>query len=154
MSKDLSLATLDQSVGRELGVTEWMQLGQKRIDEFAHCTGDDQWIHVDVTRAARESPFKSTIAHGYLTLALVGPAQLTTWIRPAGIATALNYGLDRVRFLAPVVSGARVRCRVKMVSVEAKGNGRQLITTETTVEIEGQEKPAVIANSLVMAVAE
>ena len=152
--KVLSLATLDQSVGQELGVTEWVRLGQERIDEFAHCTGDDQWIHVDAERAARESPFKSTIAHGYLTLSLVGPAQLTTWIRPAGIATALNYGLDRVRFLAPVVSGARVRCRVKMVSVEAKGKGRVLITTETTVEIEGQEKPAVIANSLVMAMAE
>ena len=153
-SAAMSLATLDQFVGKDLGVTEWMQLGQERIDEFAHCTGDDQWIHVDVERAARESPFKSTIAHGYFTLALVGPAQLTTWIRPAGIATALNYGLDRVRFLAPVVSGARVRCRVKMVSVEAKGKGRVLITTETTVEIEGQEKPAVIANSLVMAMAE
>jgi len=131
-----------------------MQLGQERIDEFAHCTGDDQWIHVDVDRAAGESPFKSTIAHGYLTLSLVGPAQLATWIRPAGIATALNYGLDRVRFLAPVISGACVRCRVKMVSVEAKGKGRVLITTETTVEIEGQEKPAVIANSLVMAMAQ
>jgi len=154
MSTALSLATLDQLAGQELGVSEWVQLGQKRIDEFAHCTGDDQWIHVDVERAARESPFKSTIAHGYLTLSLVGPAQLTTWIRPAGIATALNYGLDRVRFLAPVVSGARVRCRVKLVSVEAKGNGRVLITTETTVEIDGQDKPAVIANSLVMAMAE
>jgi len=154
MPSALSLATLDRFLGQELGVTEWMQLGQERIDEFAHCTGDDQWIHVDVERAARESPFKSTIAHGYLTLSLVGPAQLTTWIRPAGIATALNYGLDRVRFLAPVVSGARVRCRVKMASVEAKGKGRVLITTETTVEIEGQEKPALIANSLVMAMAE
>jgi acyl dehydratase len=154
MSRALSLATLDQFVGQELGATEWMQLGQQRINEFAHCTGDDQWIHVDVERAACESPFKSTIAHGYLTLSLVGPAQLTTWIRRAGIATALNYGLDRVRFLAPVVSGARVRCHVKMVSVEAKGKGRVLITTETTVEIEGHKKPAVIANSLVMAMAE
>ena len=154
MSTTLSLGTLDQFAGQELGVTEWTQLGQQRIDEFAHCTGDDQWIHVDVQRAARESPFKSTIAHGYLTLSLVGPAQLTTWIRPAGIATALNYGLDRVRFLAPVVSGARVRCRVKLVSVEAKDRGRVLITTETTVEIDGQERPAVIANSLVMAMTE
>ena len=154
MSTALSLATLGRFVGQELGVTDWMRLGQERIDEFAHCTGDDQWIHVDVQRASRESPFKSTIAHGYLTLALVGPAQLTTWIRPAGIATALNYGLDRVRFLAPVMSGARVRCRVKLNSVEAKGNGRQLVTTETAVEIEGQDKPAVIANSLVMAMAE
>ena len=153
MASKMTLATLDQFVGQEMGVTDWVQLDQKRIDEFAHCTGDDQWIHVDAERAARESPFKATIAHGYLTLSLVGPAQLTTWIRPAGITTALNYGLDRVRFVAAVVSGSRVRCRVKLVGVEAKDKGRVLITTETTVEIEGQDKPALIASSLAMAVA-
>jgi acyl dehydratase len=150
----MSLATLDRFVGQEVGVTDWVTLDQKRIDEFAHCTGDHQWLHVDVERAARESPFKKTIAHGYLTLSLVGPAQLAAWIRPAGIATALNYGLDRVRFVAAVTSGSRVRCRVKVVGVDPKDKGRVLITTETTVEIEGQEKPALIANSLVMAVAE
>jgi acyl dehydratase len=149
----MTLATLDHFVGKEVGVTHWAKLDQKRIDEFAHCPGDDQWIHVDPERAARDSPFKKTIAHGYLTLSLVGPAQLATWIRPAGIATALNYGLDRVRFIAAVTSGSRVRCHVKLVSVEPKDKGRTLITTETTVEIEGQDKPALIANSLVMAVA-
>ena len=154
MSVAMSLATLDRLVGQEVGTTDWVTLDQKRIDEFAHCTGDDQWIHVDAERAARESPFKKTIAHGYLTLSLVGPAQLVTWIRPAGIATALNYGLDRVRFVAAVTSGSRVRCHVKLVSVEPKDKGRVLITTETTVEVEGQDKPALIANSLVMAVAQ
>ncbi len=152
MNETLSLETMDRLVGQVLGVSSWVQLDQDRISQFAHCTGDDQWIHVDVERSARESPFGSTIAHGYLTLALVGPAALEVWIRPAGIRTALNYGIDRVRFLSPVPSGARVRSRVKLLSVEPKTEGRVLITTENTLEIEGSEKPALIANTLVMAV--
>jgi acyl dehydratase len=154
LSESLSLATIDRFVGRELGVSKWVSLDQRRIDEFAHCTGDDQWIHVDVDRAGRESPMRTTIAHGFLILSLVGPAALDVWIRPAGIATALNYGIDRARFIAPVPSGAQVRSRVKLLSVEPKGSGRILITTENTVEIEGQEKPALVANVLVMAVAD
>lgn len=150
--ESLTLETLAQRVGEELGVSKWITLDQPCIAEFAHCTGDDQWIHVDTERAARESPYGSTIAHGYLTLALVGPAALDVWIRPAKIPTALNYGLDRVRFMAPVPSGSRVRSRVKLLAVEAKGAGRMLITTENTIEIEGQSKPALIANSLTMAV--
>ena len=153
-SEAMSLATIDRFVGHELGVTPWVVMDQPRIDEFAHCTGDHQWIHVDRERAERESPFKSTIAHGYLSLSLVGPASLDVWIRPAGIATALNYGIDRVRFIAPVPAGARVRTRVKLVSAETKGKGRTLITTENTVEIEGQDKPALIASVLTMAVAD
>jgi acyl dehydratase len=148
---EMTLATLDQLVGQELGTSQWVVLDQASIAEFAHCTGDDQWIHVDVERAAQESPFGSTIAHGYLTLALVGPAALETWIRPARIPTALNYGLDRVRFLAPVPAGSRVRVRVKLISVEAKADRRFLITTENAIEIEGKDKPALIATSLVMA---
>jgi acyl dehydratase len=150
----LTLASIHRFVGRELGVSNWLKMDQKRILEFAHCTGDDQWIHIDVERAARESPFRSTIAHGYLTLSIVGPTSLEVWIRPAGIATALNYGIDRVRFIAPVPANARVRNRVKLLAVDPKGNGRILITTENTVEIEGQEKPALIANALTMAVVE
>jgi acyl dehydratase len=151
MKESLSLETMDRLVGQELGVSKWVQLDQERISEFAHCTGDDQWIHVDVERSVRESPFRSTIAHGYLTLALVGPAALEVWIRPADIGTALNYGIDRVRFLTPVPSGARVRNRVKLIAVEHKADGRVLITTENTIEIEGKDKPALIANTLVMA---
>jgi acyl dehydratase len=152
VGETLSVESMDRFVGRELGVSSWVQLDQSRISQFAHCTGDDQWIHVDVARSAREGPFGSTIAHGYLTLALVGPAALEVWIRPARIPTALNYGIDRVRFLSAVPSGARVRIRVKLLSVEPKAMGRTLITTENTVEIEGAEKPALIANTLVMAV--
>jgi acyl dehydratase len=155
MSTDaLTLASIHRFVGSELGVSDWVRIDQKRISEFAHCTGDDQWIHVDVERAARESPFKSTIAHGYLTLSIVGPTSLEVWIRPAGIATALNYGMDRVRFIAPVLVNTRVRNRVKLLAVDPKGNGRVLIATENTVEIEGQEKPALIAHALTMAVAD
>ena len=153
MPDTLSLATLDRFVGRELGVSQWVRMDQKRVDEFADCTGDRQWIHVDVERAARESPFGGTIAHGYLTLSTVGPAQLDVWIAPAGIGTALHYGLDRVRFLAPVRAGLNVRTRVKLVAVEGKGGGRTLVTTENTVEIEGQDKPALIATALTMVVA-
>jgi len=152
--KLLSLATLDRFVGRDLGVSSWIRMDQQRIAEFAQCTGDDQWIHVDVDRAARESPFKSTIAHGYLTLAIVGPTSLEVWIRPAGITAALNYGMDRVRFIAPVPSNSRVRNRIKLLGVDPKGGGRILITTANTIEIEGQEKPALIANALTMAVSE
>ena len=153
MNESLRLETMDRFVGRELGVSSWVLLDQGRICEFAHCTGDDQWIHVDVGRSARESLFGSTIAHGYLTLALVGPAALEVWIRPAGIATVLNYGIDRVRFLAPVPSGARVRNRVKLLAVDRKADGRVLISTESTIEVEGGDKPALIAQTLVMAMA-
>jgi acyl dehydratase len=153
MNESFSLETIDRLIGRELGVSSWVRLDQERISEFAHCTGDHQWIHVDVERSARESPFRSTIAHGYLTLSLIGPAALEVWIRPADIATALNYGIDRVRFLAPVPAGARVRNRVKLIAVERKPDGRVLITTENTIEIEGKDKPALIANTLVMAMA-
>ena len=146
----LSLATLDRFVGQELGVSQWVRMDQRRIDEFADCTGDRQWIHVDSERAKRESPFGGTIAHGFLTLSTVGPAQLEVWIGPAGIGTALHYGLDKVRFLAPVPAGRNVRTRVKLVAVEVKGGGRTLVTTENTVEIEGHDKPALIATALSM----
>jgi acyl dehydratase len=151
MQEAFSLDTMDKFIGKEIGVSSWVRLDQERVSGFAHCTGDDQWIHVDIDRAARESEFGSTIAHGYLTLALVGPASLEVWIRPAGIETALNYGIDRVRFLAPVRSGARVRNRVRLVALEPKGDGRVLVTTENTIEVEGESKPALVANTLVMA---
>jgi acyl dehydratase len=150
MPDTLSLATLDRFVGQELGASQWVRIDQQRVDKFAECTGDRQWIHVDVARAARESPYGGTIAHGYLTLSTVGPAQLEVWVAPAGIGTALHYGLDRVRFLAPVPVGRNVRTRIKLLATEEKDSGRTLVTTENTVEIEGQEKPALIATALTM----
>ena len=150
----LSLGNIQAFVGRELGASAWMTLDQQRIDEFADCTADRQWIHVDVERARRESPLGTTIAHGYLTLAMVAQSTFEVLVEPAGIAQALNYGLDRVRFLAPVKSGARVRNRIKLLAAEAKGEGRFLLTTENTIEIENEAKPALIAQVLVMAFAE
>jgi len=109
---DYSIATISQYVGQELGVSEWVTITQERINDFADFTGDHQWIHVDVERAKRESLFGTTIAHGYLTLSLAAALSMELGIIPAGVSQALNYGLDTVRFLAPVKSGSRVRDRV------------------------------------------
>ena len=142
-----SVSTISQFVGKELGVTEWMTIDQERIDGFADFTGDHQWIHVDVERARRESPFGSTIAHGYLTLSLAAAWQYELGIVPAGVSQALNYGLDRVRFVAPVKVGARIRDRVVLLAVEQQKKGRLLLKTRNTIEIEGETKPALIAET-------
>jgi acyl dehydratase len=147
----LSLDNVDAFVGRELGASSWTTLDQPRIDAFADCTEDRQWIHVDAERACRESPVGTTIAHGYLTLAMIAKSTFEVLVEPAGIGQALNYGLDRVRFLAPVKSGARVRNRIKLLAAEPKGDGRYLLTTENTIEIENETKPALVANVLVLA---
>jgi acyl dehydratase len=142
-----SLSTITQFVGQELGVTEWMTIDQERINGFADFTGDHQWIHVDVERARRESPFGSTIAHGYLTLSLAAAWQYELGIIPDGTSGALNYGLDRVRFLAPVKVGARIRDRVVLLAAEQQNKGRLLLKTRNTIEIEGETKPALIAET-------
>jgi acyl dehydratase len=136
----------------EATVTEWIEVGQDRIDEFARCTGDHQWIHVDVERARRESPFGTTIAHGYLTLALLAPMIGQAGLVPRDAKAALNYGLDRVRFVTPVKAGARVRGRISLASAEPQGEGRVLIKAQCVLEIEGAAKPAVVAEALCMAV--
>jgi acyl dehydratase len=137
-------------VGRELGVSDWLTVDQDRINQFADCTGDHQWIHVDVERAKRESPFGTTIAHGYLTLSLLPSLQQSAGVKMTGVKAAINYGLDRARFIAPVPAGARIRDHITLTSVEDKGGGRVLLTTRHTVEIEGEEKPAMIADTLAM----
>lgn len=147
----LSLDTLGDFIGQEIGVSGWETIDQPRIDAFAHNTGDRQWIHVDPERARRESPYGGTIAHGYLLLSLLAPATLELLIQPAGITTAINYGMDRLRFMAPVKAGARVRDRITLVGAEDKGGGRILITTGHTLEIEGEAKPALVAQVLSMA---
>ncbi|MBL8472588.1 MAG: MaoC family dehydratase [Rhodocyclaceae bacterium] len=141
---------IQQAIGQELGVSSWMEIDQARIDQFAVSTGDHQWIHVDTARAALESPLGATIAHGYLTLSMLAPAALEVFVGPWGITQALNYGLDRVRFLAPVKVGSRVRTRIKLIAAEDKGGGRILVTTENSMEIEGKDKPALIAQALAM----
>ena len=143
-----SLATITDFVGQELGVTEWMTIDQVRVNNYADFTGDHQWIHVDVERARRESPFGSTIAHGYLTLSLASAWQYELGIVPAGVSESLNYGLERVRFLAPVKVGSRIRDRVVLVAVESRDKGRLLLKTQNTIEIEGETRPALIAETL------
>src|SRR5579864_760746 len=105
------VSTLEQFVGQEMGVSDWLTIDQERINQFADCTGDHQWIHVDVERAKQQSPFGSTIAHGFLTLSLVVSLQAEVGVVPAGVSQVLNYGLDRVRFLTPVKVGSRIRNR-------------------------------------------
>ncbi|MFM0117761.1 MaoC family dehydratase [Paraburkholderia sp. RL18-101-BIB-B] len=147
------IATIDEFVGRELGVSDWVTVDQARIDAFAQCTGDQQWIHVDVERAKRESPFGGTIAHGYLTLSLLAALAIEIGLIPEDASAGLNYGLDKVRFMTPVKAGARVRNRVTLVFVEMKGGGRIIVKTMNELQIEGEDKPALIAESLAMLVA-
>jgi acyl dehydratase len=145
-----TMATAAQFVGRELGVSDWITVDQARIDAFAACTGDRQWIHVDVERARRESPFGGPIAHGYLILSLVAAMVMDLGVVPPDAASALNYGLDKVRFITPVKAGARVRMRAKLASAEPQNGGRLLLKLQSTVEIEGEMKPAVVADLLCM----
>jgi acyl dehydratase len=152
LAEKFSLANSKAFVGQELGVSGWITLNQQRIDQFAECTEDRQWIHVDIERAKRDSPLRTTIAHGYLTLAMLAPSTFEIVVKLAGISQALNYGLDRVRFIAPVKAGSRIRNRIKLLTAEDKGEGRMLLTTENTIEIEGEARPALIAHALVMAI--
>ena len=147
---NLTLPNINDFVGRELGVSSWMTVDQSRINQFAECTGDRQWIHVDVERAKRESPFRGAIAHGYLTLALIAPLAMEVGVVPKDAAAGFNYGLDKVRFLAPVRAGARVRLRVVLAGVEPKDGGQLVIKTMNTLEIEGSDKPALIAETLAL----
>ena len=145
-----SLRTVSDFVGKELGVSNWVQVEQPRIDQFAGCTGDHQWIHVDPKRASAESPYGGTIAHGFLTLSMVATMAMEVGIMPPDARAGLNYGMDKLRFMAPVKAGARVRCRIELVSAEDKGGGNTLIKTRNTLEIEGQNKPALVAEMLTM----
>lgn len=145
-----SMNTLPEFVGRELGASGWVAVDQERIEQFAACTGDRQWIHVDVERARRESPFGGPVAHGYLSLALVAPLAMELGVVPPDAAAGLNYGLDKVRFLAPVKAGARVRNRVSVLSVDAQNGDRMLLKLQCTLEIEGEAKPALVAEMLCM----
>ena len=145
-----AMATAPQFVGRELGVSDWVTVDQERIDAFAACTGDRQWIHVDVERASRESPFGGPIAHGYLSLSLVAAMVMELGVIPPDAATGLNYGLDKVRFIAPVKAGARVRTRASLAAAEAQSGGRMLLKLDCTLEIEGETKPALVAQTLCM----
>lgn len=134
-------------VGREVACSDWLAIDQQRIQQFADATGDRQWIHVDPQRALRESPYESTIAHGYLTLSLL-PHLLDSCLRIDGIGMAINYGLDKVRLPAPVRAGQRVRARLALERLEPVAGGMQAHWS-ATVELEQGDKPACIARMLV-----
>ncbi|MCZ7413467.1 MULTISPECIES: MaoC family dehydratase [unclassified Streptomyces] len=143
-------ATVDElreAVGVELGPSDWLEVDQKRIDLFADATGDHQWIHVDPERAAR-GPFGTTIAHGYLTLSLL-PVLMPRVLRVEGVRMGVNYGVNKVRFPAPVPVGSRLRARVRIAEVSEVGDDGVQCVAQTTVEREGGEKPVCVAESVV-----
>jgi len=140
-----TLAEVKQHVGRSLGPTDWIPISQERINAFAQVTGDHQWIHVDVERARRETPWKQTIAHGYLTLALI-PELLSHRVVILGVKTAVNTGVDKLRFSTPVFSGSRVRLHAEIKDVRDVPGGALRVTFSVRVEVEGIAKPALIAN--------
>ena len=136
-----------QHVGEQLGPSEWLTVTQEMIDKFADATGDHQWIHVDVERAKKEMPGGKTIAHGYLTLSLL-PQLAPTLMKIEKRRRGLNYGSNRVRFTAPVPAGARVRLRQKLVKVEPVEDNGFRVTSEMTMEVEGNARPAMVAETL------
>jgi acyl dehydratase len=143
-----TLENLRKSVGQEVAVTNYRTISQEQVDLFAEVTGDRQWIHVDVERAGRESPYKGTIAHGFLTLSLISDfmSEAISFVRP--LRLAVNYGLDRVRFPAPLPVGSRVRARVVLDSVDDVTDGVQ-VKWRVAIECEGAGKPSCVAEYLV-----
>lgn len=140
------LQNLRELVGEEIGVSNWMEIGQDRVNRFADATGDHQWIHVDAEKAA-SGPFGGTIAHGFLTLALVVPMAGEVPLDVGEPKMAINYGLEKVRFPAPVPVGSRIRARVKLASVEEVPGGIQ-VNRMVTMEVEAEEKPAMVAETV------
>jgi acyl dehydratase len=133
--------------GRKIGPTEWREVTQQDIDDFARLSGDDQWIHVDVERAKEESPFGTTIAHGNLTLSMIDGLRRDL-ISSTGFKLGVNYGWNRVRFPAPVPAGSRIRASAEVTELEDVGDGWWQVVTRFTVEVEGSDKPACVADSV------
>src|SRR5690349_19551778 len=142
--KEVSFADLPGLVGQETGVSDWLEITQERVNQFAEATGDHQWIHVDVERATRE--IGGPIAHGYLTLSLI-PFLSSGLMRVKGVTRGINYGSDKVRFTNMVRVGKRIRLRQKLLSAEPKAGGLQL-KSECTIEIEGEDRPACVAETI------
>lgn len=150
--KAVPVAELMGMVGSEIGVSEWFTISQDRIDAFADATLDHQFIHVDPARAAAESPFGVTIAHGFLTLSLLPHLGSAARLLPEGAKVQINYGAEKVRFLAPVPVDSRIRARVALSDVTERRPGQFLIKQMVTVEIEGSDRPALVAETLTLAI--
>lgn len=142
--REVAYSDLPSLVGQELGVSDWVEVTQERVNQFAEATGDHQWIHIDVARATKE--IGGPIAHGYLTLSLI-PMLGAGILRVTGVTRGINYGSDKVRFTSMVRVGKRVRMRQKLLAVEAKAGGYQM-KNECTIEIEGEERPACVAETI------
>ena len=142
----VSFDELPKLAGQEVGVSDWLAIDQNRINIFADATGDHQWIHIDVARAAKEMPGGKTIAHGYLTLSLI-PMFAAQILRIAGVSRGINYGSNKVRFTSMVPVGSRLRGRQKVLAVTPRSGGVEMIS-QMTIEIEGQDRPACIAETI------
>lgn len=152
MSNVINASQLQDYVGKEVGLTDWIVVDQERINQFADATGDYQYIHLDAERAA-QTPFGTTIAHGFLTLSLLSMLSgMGGGLKLENTVMGINYGLDKVRFLNPVKSGAKIRARFVLASAEEKKPGSFLLKHNVTVEIDGEEKPALIADWLGMTI--
>jgi acyl dehydratase len=144
---DIDVRALDTRIGQQIAVSGWFEVTQLRINQFADATGEHQWIHVDPVRAAAELPSHTTIAHGFLTLSLLSTL-IRESIRVTGLRMAINYGLNRVRFVSPVPAGSRIRALIILTAVDAVSDGFQ-VTWEVTIEREGAGKPACVAEWIV-----
>ena len=149
MRKILPLEEIRALVGTQIGRSEWLEIGQERIDRFADCTDDHQWIHTDPDRAAA-GPFGAPIAHGFLTLSLIPFLGRSGSIEPEGTRMAINYGFNKVRLIHPVTVGSKIRDTLKLLAVTEKEPHRVLMTTRHTIEILGEDKPACVAEMLSM----
>ncbi|PRD42755.1 nodulation protein NodN [Phyllobacterium phragmitis] len=154
MKEAITLDQVREAVGTEIGCSEWRVVTQEMIDKFADATDDHQFIHVDPERAAKETPFGGTIAHGFLTLSLLSTLAFEALPMIKGATMGINYGFDKVRFMAPVKSGARVRARFKLADADIRPSGRVVNHYEVTLEIENSLKPALTATWLTIAVVE
>ncbi len=149
MAETIKAAELPGMVGKELEPSPWLEITQERVNQFADATNDHQFIHVDLEKA-KQTPFGGTIAHGFLSLSLLSYLNAQTAIVPEGLVMGINYGSDKVRFLAPVSVGKRIRSRQKILEVTEKKPGQWLIKTDVSVEIDGEETPALVAEILSM----
>ncbi len=152
MEANRLLESLEERVGLELGISNWLTIDQPMIDAFADSTRDHQWIHIDVERANTESVFKSTVAHGFLILSLMPYLRKDIQFIPDGVLQVVNYGADYLRFLHPVRPHSRIRLHIQLNAVEQRGENRILLKSRNTVEIEGEETPALIADMLTLLV--
>jgi len=145
----MTLNRLKELIGKEIALSDWMEITQDRIDAFAECTEDRQWIHIDKEKAAH-SPFGKTIAHGFLILSLLSYFNYQNDLFPETPKLAFNYGLNKVKFIKPVITGSKIRNRAVLEDVVERGKDKILVTIKNTIEIKGEEKPAMVAESLIL----